>query len=272
MRNLTHTTYKKPMFEKEIERYEHVRADYEKDVVKKMSASDYLEWNEVLFSCHSCAIEGNSFTLDDTRVLLEQGLSMVPVGRSLLECTEMADHFRAFRYVTSHLDAPFDEALLHETNRLVTENTLAYRVPEAVAGEYTTGDMAAGDTVFGDHKKLIARVPELMESTARAINKGIHPVIVAARFHGFFEYLHPFRDGNGRTGRLLSNWIMLRAGHPLIIIDIKDRAAYINALRNIRSEGTDEYLISFFFTAAISRMENELAQKHKNTNLGAFLF
>ena len=65
---------------------------------------------------------------------------------------------------------------------------------------------------------------------------------------------------------------MLRAGHPLIIIDIKDRAAYINALRNIRTEGTDEYLISFFFTAAISRMENELAQKRKNTNLGAFLF
>ena len=260
------------MFQKEIERYERIRADYEERIVKKMSPNDYLEWNEVLFSCHSCAIEGNSFTLDDTRVLLEQGLSMVPVGRSLLECTEMADHFRAFRYVTSHLDVPFNEALLRETNRLVTENTLAYRVPDAIAGEYTTCDMAAGDTVFGDHNKLIARVPDLMESTANAMNKDIHPVIVSARFHGFFEYLHPFRDGNGRTGRLLSNWIMLHAGHPLIIIDIKDRAAYIDALRKIRSEGTDEYLISFFFAAAISRMENELAQKSKNTHLGAFLF
>ena len=260
------------MFQKEIERYERIRADYEERIVKKMSPNDYLEWNEVLFSCHSCAIEGNSFTLDDTRVLLEQGLSMVPVGRSLLECTEMADHFRAFRYVTSHLDVPFNEALLRETNRLVTENTLAYRVPDAIAGEYTTCDMAAGDTVFGDHKKLIARVPDLMESTANAMNKDIHPVIVSARFHGFFEYLHPFRDGNGRTGRLLSNWIMLHAGHPLIIIDIKDRAAYIDALRKIRSEGTDEYLISFFFAAATSRMENELAQKNKNTHLGAFLF
>ena len=95
---------------------------------------------------------------------------------------------------------------------------------------------------------------------------------MAARFHGFFEYLHPFRDGNGRTGRLLSNWIMMHCGHPLIIIDIKDRAAYIDSLRKIRSEGTDEYLISFFFAAITSRMESEPKQKSKNTNLGAFLF
>lgn len=260
------------MFQKEIERYERVRADYEEHIVKKMSVKDYLDWHEVLFSCHSCAIEGNSFTLDDTRMLQEQGLGMVPVGRSLLECTEMADHFRAFRYITHHLDAPFNESLLKETNRLVTENTLAFRVPDAVAGEYTTCDMAAGDTVFGDHKKLIARVPDLMRSTAEALTRNIHPVIVAARFHGFFEYLHPFRDGNGRTGRLLSNWIMLHCGQPLIIIDIKDRAAYIDSLRKIRSEGTDEYLIAFFFAAVTSRMESELAQKQKNTHLRAFLF
>lgn len=260
------------MFQKEIEQYERVRANYEERIVKKMSAKDYLDWHEVLFSCHSCAIEGNSFTLDDTRVLQEKGLGMIPVGRSLLECTEIADHFRAFRYITNHTDAPFDETLLKETNRLVTENTLAYRVPDAVPGQYTTCDMAAGDTVFGDHKKLISRVPQLMESTAEALTRDIHPVIVAARFHGFFENLHPFRDGNGRTGRLLSNWIMMHCGHPLIIIDIKDRAAYIDALRKIRSEGTDEYLISFFFAAITSRMESELRQKTKNTNLGAFLF
>ncbi len=260
------------MFQKEIERYERARAIYEERIVKKMSAKDYLDWNEVLFSCYSCAIEGNSFTLDDTRVLQEQGLGMIPVGRSLLECTEITDHFRAFRYITSHIDAPFDENLLKETNRLVTENTLAYRVPDAVAGEYTTCDMAAGDTVFGDHKKLIARVPNLMKSTAEALTRGIHPMIVAARFHGFFEYLRPFRDGNGRTGRLLSNWIMLHSGHPIIIIDIKDRAAYIDALRKIRSEGTDEYLIAFFLAVATFRMESELEQKRKNTHLGAFLF
>ena len=124
------------MFQKEIDRYERVRANYEERIVRKMSNKEYLDWHEVLFSCHSCAIEGNSFTLDDTRVLQEKGLGMIPVGRSLLECTEIADHFRAFRYITHHIDASFDEALLKETNRLVTENTLAYRVPDTVPGEF----------------------------------------------------------------------------------------------------------------------------------------
>ena len=260
------------MFEKEIKHYEQLRSEYEEYIVKRMAPADYMDRHEVLFSTHSCAIEGNSFTIDDTRILKEQGLAMVPMGHSLLECTEMADHFRAFRFVTTHLDAAFDETLLCETNRLVTENTLAYRAPGAVPGTYTTEDMAAGDTVFGDHETLVARIPALMTSTTEAIERNVHPMIVAARFHGFFEYLHPFRDGNGRTGRLLSNWILLHAGHPLLIIDVKDRATYIEALRQIRSEGTDEHLISFFFRAAIERMESELAQKHNNSQLGLFLF
>ena len=260
------------MFEQEIKHYEQVRCEYEESIVKKMAPADYMDWNEVLFSAHSCAIEGNSFTVDDTRILKEQGLAMVPVGHSLLECTEMADHFRAFRYVTTHLDAAFDEKLLCETNRLVTEHTLTYRAPGAVAGAYTTEDMAAGDTVFGDHEALVARVPALMASTAEAIGRGVHPMVVAARFHGYFEYLHPFRDGNGRTGRLLSNWILLRAGHPLLIIDMKDRADYIEALRQIRREGTDEFLVTFFFRAATERMKNEMSQKRNNTGLGMFFF
>ena len=253
------------MFEKEIEEYERVRANYQENIADRMSREQWMEYNEILFSAHSCAIEGNSFTVDDTRILREQGMAMIPVGRSLLECNEMADHFRAFDYMAGQLDHPFDEALLKEVNRLVTEHTLAYRAPGSIAGEYTTEDMAAGDTVFGDHEKLIARVPSLMMSTEKAIGDGLHPLIVAAKWHGYYEYLHPFRDGNGQTGRLLSNFILLRAGHPLLIIELQDRSEYISALKQIRTEGSDEYLIEFFFKTAIGRMKNELSQKRKNS-------
>ena len=253
------------MFEKEIEEYESVRLEYQQKIADRIGKKQWMEYNEILFSAHSCAIEGNSFTVDDTRILREQGMAMIPVGRSLLECTEMADHFRAFDYMVSHLDHPFDEALLKEVNRLVTEHTLSYRAPGANAGEYTTEDMAAGDTVFGDHETLIARVPQLMASTQKAIDDGQHPLVVAAKWHGYYEYLHPFRDGNGRTGRLLSNFILLRADHPLLIIRLEDRSDYISALKQIRTEGTDEHLVAFFFKTAISRMKAELAQKRKNT-------
>ena len=253
------------MYEKEIVEYESIRLEYQQKVADKMGKKQWMEYNEILFSAHSCAIEGNSFTVDDTRILREQGMAMIPVGRSLLECTEMADHFRAFDFMVSHLDNAFDESFLKEINRLVTEHTLAYRAPGSIAGEYTTEDMAAGDTVFGDHEELIARVPKLMESTQRAIDDGQHPMIVAAKWHGYYEYLHPFRDGNGRTGRLLSNFILLRAGHPLLIIRLEDRSEYISALKQIRAEGTDEHLVDFFFKVAINRMKSELAQKRKNS-------
>lgn len=253
-------------FEEEIKLYESLRCKYQALIINKMDREEYTKYNEVLFSTHSCAIEGNSFSVDDTRELKEKGLGMIPAGKTLFEAFEMLDHFEAFEYVIQNAQHPLDEALLKEINKRVTLHTISYRSPEAIPGEYTTTDMAAGDTVFGDHEQLIAKVPKLLESTEKAIaSAAVHPMILAARFHGFYEYLHPFRDGNGRTGRLVSNYILLRSGHPLLIIPSEARQEYISALRMIRTEATDEHLVRFFFKMAMRRMEDELKQKAVNT-------
>lgn len=259
-------------FKADIERYEAVRQKYQRLVADKMNREEYTRYGEVLFSTHSCAIEGNTFTLDDTRELREKGLGMIPAGRSLLEAFEMLDHFDAFEYVAANVGRSLDEQFVKEVNRRVTLHTLSYRASGAVPGDYTTTDMAAGDTVFGDHRQLIARVPRLLESTEQAVCRILaadaaapHAMVVAARFHGFYEYLHPFRDGNGRTGRLLCNHILLRLGHPLLVVPSDCRQQYIAALRQIRTEGTDEHLVRFFFRVAVERMERELAQKEANT-------
>ena len=253
-------------FEEEIKLYESLRCKYQALIINKMDREEYTKYNEVLFSTHSCAIEGNSFSVDDTRELKEKGLGMIPAGKTLFEAFEMLDHFEAFEYVIQNAQHPLDEALLKEINKRVTLHTISYRSPEAIPGEYTTTDMAAGDTVFGDHEQLIAKVPKLLESTEKAIaSAAVHPMILAARFHGFYEYLHPFRDGNGRTGRLVSNYILLRSGHPLLIIPSEARQEYISALRMIRTEATDEHLVRFFFKMAMRRMEDELKQKAAHT-------
>lgn len=261
-------------FEKEIKEYDDLRDRYQTLVVDRMNKEEYVKYNEVLFSTHSCAIEGNSFSVDDTRELKEKGLGMIPAGKTLLEAFEMLDHFDAFEHMMQNVQHPLDETLLKEINRRVTSHTLAYRAPDATPGEYTTTDMAAGDTVFGDHEELIARVPRLLESTEQTIvSAATHPMVVAARFHGFYEYLHPFRDGNGRTGRLVSNYILLRMGHPLLIIPSESRQEYIAALRMIRTEATDEHLVRFFFKMAVKRMQEEMKQKEANTKrFSTFLF
>ena len=261
-------------FDTEIKEYEAARQQYQTSIINQMNREEYIKYNEVLFSTYSCAIEGNSFSVGDTRELKEKGLGMIPAGKTLFEAFEMLDHFEAFEYMMQNTQHPIDEELLKEINRRVTRHTLSYHASEAVAGEYTTTDMTAGDTVFGNHKELIARVPKLLESTEEAIvAANVHPMILAARFHGFYEYLHPFRDGNGRTGRQVSNYILLRMGHPLLIIPSENRKEYIAALRMIRTEATDEHLIRFFFKMATRRMEEELKQKEANTKrFTTFLF
>lgn len=263
------------MYEDRIRQYETVCKKYQQKVVQPMSKKDFFEYAEVLFSAHSCAIEGNSFSVNDTRELKEKGLGMIPRDKTLFEAFEILDHFCAFEYVlhAAQEKRPLDEALLKETNRLCTLHTLTYHAADAVPGEYTTCDMAAGDTLFGPHEELIARVPSLLQSTEDALQRGIHPMIVAARFHEFFEYLHPFRDGNGRTGRLLSNFILLRAGNPMLVVKSDQKDAYLTALRMVRREGTDDHLIHFFFDCAINGMQEELEQKSSNgMRFSSFLF
>jgi malate permease and related proteins len=90
-------------FEKEIAEYEALRQKYQKLFVDKMDREEYIKYNEILFSTHSCAIEGNSFSIDDTRDLKEKGLGMIPSGKSLLEAFEMLDHFDAYEYMIKNV-------------------------------------------------------------------------------------------------------------------------------------------------------------------------
>lgn len=261
------------MFEEEIKVYEETLNEYRNKFALRMDAADLEEYNEILFSAHSCAIEGNSFSVDDTRELKERGLALVPKGKSLYEAFEILGHFKAYEYLFGQKDAPLTEDLLKATHRILTEHTLPFKCPGAVPGEYTDTDMCAGDTVFGDHEQLIARIPALLSSTQQAMDSAnVHPIVLAARFHGYFEYLHPFRDGNGRIGRLFSNFILHKSGHPIVIIRNENKGEYISALRSIRTENTDEHLIAFFFRTAIERMKQELKDKKKGTALKSFLF
>ncbi|MDN0052089.1 Fic family protein [Bacteroides caecigallinarum] len=259
------------MYEDLILQYDSLVAEYKKIISDRFSKADFIEYNEILFSAHSCAIEGNSFSVDETRTLKEKGLGMIPHGKTLFEAFEILDHFQAYEYLLNNLDKPLTEELLKETHRLLTEHTLEYKtrndeVPSK-PGEYTTVDMCAGDTIFGEHEKLIKQVPRLLESTQKAIDSGeVHPMVIAAKFHGFYEYLHPFRDGNGRLGRLMSNFILLKMGQPLLIIPSSHREEYIAALKYIKKERTDEFLIDFFFKTSINRLQYEISEKKNLTD------
>lgn len=253
------------MLEQEKTTFDALAGEYRNYVNERFSREDFVEYNEILFSAHSCGIEGNSFSVDETRSLREKGLGMIPQNKPLVEAFEMLDHFRAYEHMVKTVNEPLTEDYLKQLHFLLTEHTIAYRHPGAKPGEYTDCDMCAGDTLFGEHEVLIARVPELLEQTSRALASGnYHPMEVAAIFHGHFEHLHPFRDGNGRLGRLVSNKILLAHNLPLLIIRREERQEYIECLKLFRKESARP-LITFFFRTANNRMRSEIDEKRNAT-------
>lgn len=247
-----------------IHQFDTLANEYREYISDKLSVEDFREYNEILFSAYSCAIEGNSFTVDETRTLKEKGLGMIPQGKPLVEAFEMLDHFQAYEEMIRTVDEPLTEEYIKHLHFLLTEHTIAYRHEGAKPGEYTDHDMCAGDTLFGDHEVLISRVPQLLEQVEQALaSQRWHPMEAAAIFHGHFEWLHPFRDGNGRLGRLLCNKLLLRYNLPVLIIESSQRAEYLSCMKSFRTDAHP--LVDFFFRTAIARMTTEIASKKNAT-------
>jgi Fic family protein len=251
-------------------KYDSLKEKYDDLIVSAFDADDFRKYNEILFSAHSCAIEGNSFSVDDTRELKEKGYAVNLVNKTLLEAFEIMDHFNAYDYILKNQDSDFNESFVRTVHKILTKNTLPYKGHKP--GEYAKTQMAAGDTVFRDTKKAIANMPKLLGSFDDAIkNKKTHPLELSAIFHQMFIYSHPFPDGNGRLGRLLSNFILEKFKHPHIIILKEDRQEYIDALKASEKHNNMLAIVNFFYDTSIKRMQKEIGQKKnlsKNFNLG----
>ena len=251
-------------------KYDSLKEKYDKLIVSAFDADDFRRYNEILFSAHSCGIEGNSFSVDDTRELKEKGYAVNLVNKTLLEAFEIMDHFNAYDYILKNKGSDFNESFVRTVHKILTKNTLPYKGHKP--GEYAKTQMAAGDTVFRDTKKAIANMPRLLASFDDAIkNKKTHPLELSAIFHKMFIYSHPFPDGNGRLGRLLSNFILEKFKHPHIIILKEDRQEYIDALKASEKDNNMLAIVNFFYDTSIKRMQKEIGQKKnlsKNFNLG----
>lgn len=181
---------------------------------------------DVRFTYNSNAIEGNTLTQSETELVLSKGITIG--GKTLVEHLEVIGHEEAINYIETlaQARAPIGEWEIRQIHTLILR-----KISPSEAGQYRQLDVKAAGTeyVYPPHYQL----PELMsEFVGWLVAEGtnLHPVIAATEAHYRFVSIHPFRDGNGRTGRLLMNLLLMRAGSSIAIIANQQRQAYIEAL------------------------------------------
>ena len=218
------------------------RKKVELDGRRPLTAGEVERLNEefiVEYTYNSNAIEGNTLTLRETDLVL-RGLTIDQ--KPLKDHMEAVGHKEAFDFVSELVkdNVPISESIIKQIHSLVLadkkEDRGVYRrVPVRIMG-------AQNEPVqpYLIEPKMERLLYDFAASTEHIVTK-------LARFHIEFEGIHPFIDGNGRTGRLLVNLELMKAGFPPIDIKFTDRIAYYNAF--------DEYHVKH----NLSAMENLFA-------------
>ncbi len=171
---------------------------------------------------HSNAIEGNTLTLKETRLVLERGLTVG--GKSLREHLEATNNAEAFDWTWERAKPGLrvDHSVLRKIHEIVTRGTVEH------PGEYRKQQVwIAGSS----HVPVAAReVVPMLDAAFGQLRAVRDPILRGIFLHHRVAYIHPFLDGNGRTARLVSNLVFMSAGFPPIVLRVEDRRRYYACL------------------------------------------
>ena len=179
--------------------------------------------NEFLiqFTFDTNRIEGSKLSYKDTKYLLEEGIS--PREKPLRDIKEAENHKKAYEFIKESLSNDISKEFILKLHALLKQN-----VTED-AGLFRTGQVRVGNLVPVKADLIETEIENLLESYQE--NKDMHPLEKAVEFHTHFERIHPFFDGNGRVGRLLLSFILLKNMFPAIIVQNKNKRRYYTALQ-----------------------------------------
>ena len=176
----------------------------------------------------SNALEGNTLTISETKVLLEDGLTAG--GKPLKDSLEVIGHAKAYDFMLQIIrEKPFEltEHIILELHRLFYEG-----IDKQTAGKYRDISVYITGTDYLPPES--EQVPVMMKEYIHKVNQlsgKVHPIELAALTHKWLVDIHPYVDGNGRTARLLMNLFLIHYGFGIVSIPPVLRLEYIDALR-----------------------------------------
>jgi Fic family protein len=233
---------------------------------------DFDKFNHYSIVHHSTAIEGSTLSDIETQVLLSEGIS--PKGKPLIHSMMVKDQYESLIFVMEEAkkNTPISPALICTINAAVmkTTGTVCNTVlgpVDASKGEFRKGNVSAGSTYFVGYDK----VPSLVEELCKKITDKQKTSVsledkLNLSFDAHFDLvtIHPFYDGNGRTSRLLMNYLQRKHQLPLAIVFKEDKVDYIQALQKTRQE-KDEGIFRKFMLLQYEKHLSVEIKKYKES-------
>lgn len=210
---------------------------------------------ELEYTFESNRIEGNSLTLRETELVINEGLTVS--GKSMREHLEAINHKEAIGYIKQLMERgfPFNERELLSIHNLILRGI----IPEDAGSYRRVQVMITGSQHMPPQPYLIPKEMEDYFIWYESQKNKLHPLILAAEMHERLVNIHPFIDGNGRTSRLVMNLILLQHGY--VIANIKgnydNRMKYYNALESAQTKNNKEDFLLF-----IAQVEKESLERY----------
>jgi len=227
---------------------------------------DHDKFNQYAITHHSTTIEGSTLTEVETRLLLEEGIT--PKGKPLLHSLMVQDHYQALIFVieSARQKQPITFQFIQQINAKVMRQTgglyqTVFGEIDAAKGMFRKGNVRAGNSYFVNFDK----VEGLMQKLAIKINEALKQahsleaeLNLAFDAHFDLVSIHPFYDGNGRTSRLLMNYLQLLFDLPMAIVFKEDKADYFEALDATRKQEDIAVFRSFMYSQYAKMLTNEI--------------
>lgn len=204
------------------------------DKQRKFDSYRIAQALELEYTFESNRIEGNTLTLKETDLVINEGLTIS--GKSMREHLEAINHKDAIAYVKHLID---NKTEFNERELLTIHNLILRGIDAANAGKYRTVQvMIKGSAHMPPAPFLVAKQMEDYFIWYEQHKTKMHPVLLAAEMHERLVTIHPFIDGNGRTSRLVMNLLLIKHGYVIANIkgDAASRMNYYNALELVQTQ------------------------------------
>ena len=210
--------------------------------LQHLSEKEWLKFTEA-FTYDTNAIEGSTVERAEVNGILEKDQWPDKSKEEIWETRGVADAIKYLRSTRETLSL----GLIKELHRRVFKNSKGFAGKLRKPGEEVVVIDRAGNVIHrgAPQRKVLYLLLELIKWYKDNSNV-FHPVVLAAIVHNQFETIHPFRDGNGRVGRLLLLNILIKHGLPPLNIELKKRTEYYSVLQVYQETGNIRPTLGFF--------------------------